>query len=345
MAGRSTRVELIDNRGPNTLLSTLRTLLGKAAGVDIQVAFASAQGVGLLLPSLKQAAVRGQIRIVTGLYQAVTEPAALWLLLKAQQQSNGRLAARLARDLRFHRKLYVLRDGTTCYVISGSSNLTDEGLKSTGEFNLLARLPGTARQTQQLAAEFDHLWSTQTVPLSPDRIRQYARIRPKRPRPAVSRRSLRGILGPASSDAVAQDGAWSKAAPGYWRDWISGFAATRTEAVVSEETDWDRKEYWWYASQYDGFKAGNHILIFDRATGWAEVVVVTATTSTATPTPDGRHFVAYARARGWRRKRLGGTLWKALAAVGLVMSANARTRRRKLTEGQWARVESVFQEQ
>lgn len=179
--GRRTRVELIDNHGPNTLVSRLRTLLGKAAAVDIQVAFASAQGVGLILPSLKQAAVRGQIRIVTGLYQAVTEPAALWLLLKAQQQSNGRLAARLARDLRFHRKLYVFRDGTTCSVISGSSNLTGEGLKSSGEFNLLARLPRTAPETRRLGAEFDHLWSTQSVPLSADRIKQYAGLRPRRP--------------------------------------------------------------------------------------------------------------------------------------------------------------------
>src|SRR5438128_1754702 len=128
MAARRLQIELIDNNGPNTLVSTLRTLLGSSGVVDIQVAFASADGVGALLPYLQRAAARGRVRIVTGLYQHVTEPAALWLLLKAQQQLNGRLQARLARDLRFHRKLYLLVNGKECFVISGSSNMTSEGL-------------------------------------------------------------------------------------------------------------------------------------------------------------------------------------------------------------------------
>jgi hypothetical protein len=32
------RIELIENRGPNTLLETFRKLLGKAGGIDAQVA-------------------------------------------------------------------------------------------------------------------------------------------------------------------------------------------------------------------------------------------------------------------------------------------------------------------
>lgn len=343
MAGRRDRVELIENSGPNTLLSTFRSLLGKPGAVDVQVAFVSAEGVGALLPYLRQAAARGKVRIVTGLYQAVTEPAALWLLLKAERQSKGRLEARLARDLRFHRKLYLFRDSNACCVISGSSNLTGEGLKSGGEFNLLVRLPQTTPQVRRLVSEFDHLWSTRTVPLSPGRIKQYARIRSRRPRPTVSRRSLARVFGPAASGGVEQGAVSSPAVPRYWRDWISGFVAPRTEAIVNEETNWDRKQYLWYASQYDGFRAGDRILVFDRSTGWAEVGVVKATTRTATPTRDGRHFVAYMRARGWHRRRLGSGLWKALAAVGLVLSADARARRRRLTEGQWGRVTSVFQ--
>jgi HKD family nuclease len=343
MAERRPRVELIENRGPNTLLSAFRTLLGKPRAVDIQAAFASADGVGALLPHFRRAAARGKVRIVTGLYQAVTEPAALWLLLKAQRQSKGRLKTRLARDLHFHRKLYLFRNGDECSVISGSSNMTGEGLKSSGEFNLLARLPQAAPQVRQLVAEFDHLWSSRTVPLSLGRIKHYASIRRRRPRAILPQRSLASIFGPASSDGVDNGDASSEAVPRYWRDWISGFAAARTEAIVTEETDWDRNRYWWYASQYDGFKTGDRMLLFDRATGWAEIAAVRATTRTATPTPDGRHFVAYVRARGWHRRRMGSGLWKALASVGLVTSADARTRRRRLTEGQWGRVISIFQ--
>jgi len=337
------RIELIENRGPNTLLSTFRGLLGKAGVLDAQAAFVSAEGVGILLPYLRKAAARGKVRIVTGLYQAVTEPSALRLLLTAQRQTKGRLEVRLARDPRFHRKLYFIRHSNACCMISGSSNLTAEGLKSAGEFNLLVRLPNTEPRVRQLVSHFDRLWTTGTVPLSPERIKRYERARPRRPHPTLSGRSLALVLSSASSNGARSGDASSGVAPCYWRDGISGFARPRTEAVVGEETDWDQREYWWYSSHSDVFERGDRILLFDEADGWAEVVVVKDTTRTATPTPDGRHFVAYQRVRGWRQRRLSRTLWKRLADVGLAISAAARTRRRKLTEGQWGRIASIFQ--
>jgi len=337
------RIELIENRGPNTLYSTFRGLLGKAGVLDAQVAFASANGVGILLPWLRKVAARGKVRIVTGLYQAVTEPSALRLLLTAQRQTKGRLEARLARDPRFHRKLYFTRNGKACCIISGSSNLTAEGLKSAGEFNLLVRLPNTDPRVRRLVSQFDRLWDSGTVPLSPERIKRYERVRPGRPRTTLSGRSLALVIGSASSNGARSGDASPSVAPRYWRDGISGFARPRTEAVVAEETDWDQRGYWWYSSHSDVFERGDRILLFDESDGWAEVVVVKDTTRTATPTPDGRHFVAYQRVRGWRRRRLNRTLWKRLADVGLAISAAARTDRRKLTEGQWGRIASIFQ--
>ncbi len=336
-------IELIENRGPNTLLSTFRGLLGKAGVLDAQAAFASAAGVGTLLPYLRKAAARGKVRIVTGLYQAVTEPSALRLLLTAQRQTKGRLEARLARDPRFHRKLYLIRDGKACCVISGSSNLTAEGLKSAGEFNLLVRFPNPQAPIQRLVSNFDRLWATGTVQLSPALIQRYERARPRRPRPTLSGRALALILGSASSNDVKGGDASPDAAPRYWRDHISGFARARTEAVVSEETDWDQRGYLWYSSRSDVFERGDHILLFDQANGWADPVVVKDTTRTATPTPDGRHFVAYQRVRGWHRRRLNRKLWKRFADFGLAISPAARTNRRRFTQGQWGRIASIFQ--
>ena len=235
-----------------------------------------------------------------------------------------------------------MRSGKTCHVICGSSNLTAEGLKSGGEFNLIARLSGTAPAVRRLAAEFDRLWSTETVPLSVSRIEQYARVRVQRPRPRMSARALARVLRGEPSDATRSGDVCSERPRRYWRDSISGFAAQRTEDVLSEETDWDRKRYLWYSSQYNGFQTGDHILLLDQPGRWAEVVVVKETTRTATQTPDGRHFVAYVRARRWRRRRLRKGLWRDLAAVGLAMTPEARTRRRKLTDGQWGRIETVF---
>jgi HKD family nuclease len=239
------RIEAIDNRGPNTLLAVFRELLGKARVLDVQAAFVSADGIGVLLPHLRKTAARGKVRIVTGLYQAVTEPSGLRLLLAAQRQTKGRLEVRIARDPRFHRKVYVIRGGKTCSVVSGSSNLTREGLRSVGEFNLLVRLPNDATRVRRLVSDFDRLWGRGSVLLSAELIKRYERVRPRRPRPAPSRRSLALVLESPGATAFKPDNADPAQTRHYWRDCIGGFAARRTEAVVSDETDWDEKEYWW----------------------------------------------------------------------------------------------------
>jgi HKD family nuclease len=345
MPTRGPTIDLIDNRGPNTLLATLRRLLAarSCSFVEIQVAFVSAAGVGNLLPSLRRAASRIPIRIVTGLYQGVTEPAALRLLLKAQQQTKGRLQTRLAKDLNFHRKLYVVGTADVRYAVSGSSNLTAEGLTSRGEFNLLARVRAAGQEARSLQAHFDTLWSKGTVPLSADRIRRYAAARPRRPRTMIAKRSLRGVLGYDRRATDGSDASFLSRAPRHWRDYVSGYADPTTETMVSAETDWDRRRYDWYASQTDSFHPGDRILLFDGPNRSAQLTVVKDTTSMPRLTPDGRHFVAFVPSRGCRRRRFGRNLWKAFTSVGLPLSAAARTKRRQLSEGQWARIETVFE--
>jgi HKD family nuclease len=337
------QLELIENRGPNTLLSTMRGLLGRAKVFDAQAAFVSADGIGTLLPHLRRAASRGKVRIVTGLYQGVTEPSALRLLLTAQRQTKGRVETRLARNPRFHRKLYLVGHGKTYSVVSGSSNLTGDGLKSAGEFNLLVRLPVSQPSVRRLSSDFNWLWNTGAVPLSLDRIRRYERARPRRPRPAMSQQSIALILGSDSSNGTSGDGDPPDVSPRHWRDCIGGFVRGRTEAVVREETDWDERGYLWYSAVDAVFERGHNILLFDRTIGWAEVVQVRDTTRTATPTPDGRHFVAYERVPGWHRRHLNRNLWKRFADVGLAIDSAASVKRRRLTDGQWGRVASIFQ--
>ena len=151
------------------------------------------------------------------------------------------------------------------------------------------------------------------------------------------------ILGSPSRGVDRGEDGPVRVEPRYWRDHIAGFASARTEAIVREETDWQQQGYWWYSSYSDAFESGDHILLFDQSTGWAEVVVVKDTTRTAVPTPDGRHFVAYQRTRGWHRRRLNRNLWTRFADIGLAIERTARVRRRRLTEGQWNRIATLFQ--
>jgi len=136
MASNPVRVGFIENRGPNTLLNLLNSELPRAIDVRIAVAFITFSGLEDLLPTLQGVASRGRVRILCGLYQGFTEPRALRTLLRLQQRSGGRFEVRLSKDVRFHQKIYIVGRKTTATIIVGSSNMTGEGLRSSGEFSI-----------------------------------------------------------------------------------------------------------------------------------------------------------------------------------------------------------------
>ena len=131
------KLEFIENSGPDNLRDTLKARLHTASHVSLAVAFITRSGVEEIVQPLREAAGRGKVRLLTGLYQKVTQPEALEVLLRLQRQTKVRLETRVSCDPTFHRKLYLLQRGTTAYVIIGSSNLTREGLQSGGELNAL----------------------------------------------------------------------------------------------------------------------------------------------------------------------------------------------------------------
>lgn len=118
------RFEFIENAGPNSVLDNLKRLMKRASRVDLAVAFISATGLNQLLPSLQQVASRGEVRILTGFYQGITDPQALRTLLRVQTQTHGQLSVRISREPKFHRKVYLVKGGNMVKAIIGSSNLT-----------------------------------------------------------------------------------------------------------------------------------------------------------------------------------------------------------------------------
>lgn len=66
--------EVIENSGPSNMRDQLRSLLKGSSQADIAVAFGSAQGLSTILGALQQVANRGGVRVITGLYQGITEP-------------------------------------------------------------------------------------------------------------------------------------------------------------------------------------------------------------------------------------------------------------------------------
>jgi len=179
------RVDLVNNVGPNTVESVFRELASSASTLRAVVAFATKAGVDAVMPHIRRIAERGHASITVGLYQGVTEPAALRALAKARKEMNGRLTVKVATSANLHRKVYVFTLPKQTALLVGSSNLSTEGLCSDGECNVLLRLAGSPnlrRYVPELAEEGEA-----TISLTRQLISDYEYFRKKCTQPAVSK--------------------------------------------------------------------------------------------------------------------------------------------------------------
>jgi HKD family nuclease len=122
--------------GEDALHAHLRPLIDRARAVDLSVSFLMASGVRLMLPHLRDLLDRGgQLRLLTGDYLSVTEPAALRLIadLKGERQLHVFQAAQIP----FHPKAWMFTfAGDGGALIVGSSNLSRSALTDGIEWNL-----------------------------------------------------------------------------------------------------------------------------------------------------------------------------------------------------------------
>ena len=142
--------DIVNKAGPNSVGHLFEQLARSARTLNTVVAFATKAGVDSVLPHIRRIAERGPVCITVGLYQGVTEPAALRASAKAKKAMNGRLTVQIARIPNLHRKMYMFGLPKQTALFVGSSNLSTEGLWSEGEFNVLLHLPGHPRLTRYL---------------------------------------------------------------------------------------------------------------------------------------------------------------------------------------------------
>jgi HKD family nuclease len=307
--------DVIENSGPNNLRDLLKVKLAEASEVYIAVAFLTESGLAEIIQPLRQVAARGQVRLLTGLYQRVTEPKALRLLLRIQRETRERFSIRLSREPRFHRKVYLLENRTRAVAIVGSSNLTREGLRSGGELNLLTSLPKDASSYKRLRKAFDKDWhKRRAVPLTRERIKRYEHERPSSAvgQKTYSKDELRRILG---TEPTHEGATPLQRRVNTWRDCITGFVKERTDRIIGEVTNWDTKDYSWFsAGGSHPYQTDDLIFLFDSTAKRIHLVEVKDFTRTPIPTPDGRHFIAYRRVRGYAR-RFSRQLWSELETL------------------------------
>lgn len=307
--------EIIENSGPDNLRDVLKTKIAQATEVYIAVAFLTQSGLDEIIQPLRQVAVKGKVKLITGLYQRVTEPQALKVLLNIQEKTRGNFSVRLSTEPQFHRKVYLLESRTQATVIIGSSNLTGEGLQSGGELNLVLSLPKGDPFIRKLKEALEEDWEHRAVPLLGSHIERYKKTRGKSIKLLYySRSELKKILGakPTHRKAIP-----SLKMTNYWREGIKGFTHKRTDKIISETTNWDRRKYIWFsAGGKHPYRIKDRILLFDEPDNRLSLVEVTGIARTKVPTPDGRHFIAYKEIRGYG-KRLTKTFWKLLEKEGI----------------------------
>lgn len=332
------KLEVIENRGPDNLRDTLTDLLKRSTDVSISVAFATASGVNAILGPLQGAAGRGKVRMVVGLYQCVTEPQALRTLLRVQRSTKGNLSVHLSREPGFHRKVYLLTTRGILNAITGSSNLTKEGLCSGGELNTLFSMPTKVPAARRITHVFEDEWSARrSVPLTQARIQAYARQRgTQKASRVLSKQDLHVILGASprheSADALPTP-------VQFWRTAIQFTVKDSTAEWVSQETNWERRGWEWFTMhEPPRYGLKDRIAVFDLPDNSAYLVEVADTARMSVPCPDGRHFVAYRAIRNSRR-RLTEKLWRVLRKMG--MTKKSAQQSKKLSEAKWLQLERL----
>ncbi len=318
------KLDVIENSGPDNLRDMLKAKLHRAVDVSIAVAFVTQSGLDELLQSLRQVAAGGTVRLVTGLYQKVTEPRALRTLLRVQEETRGAFSVRVSTEPQFHRKLYILRTKTHLLVFIGSSNLTREGLRSGGELNSLISLPKGSLTGKGFTSSFDNDWDHRAVPLVEEQIARYEKARPEsRPHEHFPKGELTKILGaaPLHRQAQAED-----INTDYWRDCITGLARKTTHQVISETTNWDEKKYWWYCPGPHTYKIGDRLFLFDFYDKQVRFVEIKDIAHRKVPTPDGCHFVAY-KPVDKSSRRFTKRMWAQFGDEG-INKKNAQSRRK-----------------
>jgi superfamily II DNA or RNA helicase/diadenosine tetraphosphate (Ap4A) HIT family hydrolase len=152
--------------------------LQHAIAADLSVAFIQRSGVELLRPHLVDMLQRGgRVRVLTGDYLLVTDPAALAELLDLEGELQ--LRAFHANQTAFHPKAYLFQRPAhqgTAFV--GSSNLSRSALRSGVEWNYRVYRIADHNGFADVQAAFEALWNhPQTRQVTPAWIEDYRRRR------------------------------------------------------------------------------------------------------------------------------------------------------------------------
>ncbi len=165
---RALQPRIIDNT-VQPLCDVIGRALRESSSFKFSVAFVTESGLESILQPLKEALDEGrQGQLLTTNYLFFTEPKALERLLNFSPLLSTRVV-----EGAFHAKGYSFsKPDFTRTIIIGSSNLTQQALKTNREWNAVFSTMEAGGYTEEFERSFNTLWDTST-PLNADWIERY----------------------------------------------------------------------------------------------------------------------------------------------------------------------------
>lgn len=152
---------ITNNRG-HKVVSTISKELRNSDSAMISVAFITKGGIQALKGDFRELEKKGTpLRILTTDYLLFSEPEALDLLYSLNNVSL-RLFQTSEDGPGFHTKGYVFYQSTNVKILVGSSNLTHNAITRNHEWNTKIITTEKGQFAQDIAAEFELLWSKST---------------------------------------------------------------------------------------------------------------------------------------------------------------------------------------
>jgi len=157
------------------LYDRLKESIGKAAKIDIIVAFLMESGVRLLAEDLKEAVDKGTIlRILCGNYLNITQPQALYLL-KSSLGDKVDLRFYNVPNKSFHPKAYIFEYTDSGEIFVGSSNVSRSALMDGIEWNYRICSGTSSEAYYHFRQTFEELFLNKSIIVDDNEMRKYSK--------------------------------------------------------------------------------------------------------------------------------------------------------------------------
>jgi HKD family nuclease len=326
-------IDVVDNEAQSSMIAALRKELATATMARLATASLTRNGIKFIEEALNGNRKTLRVRLLIGLYNGQTEPAALRRLLRLVNSFGEHLEVKIAENPRFHWKAYIFtgRKGVTAFI--GSSNLTADGLDAEGEINLrIAAISGSS-VSRHIIETFDRVWGKRAVPLNAKIVERFVPV--SRQSHDVMRQIdpvIKQILRPPKRTFRKDTPIPEPRIMTYFDE----FPSRTTTRIVMDKTAWQRKGWSWIVfprrSERDRMRNAGAFYLAELHKRGGLLSVNELRDDDDFRTEDGRFFIAYQRRKGSILRNLSPSVLSLLKEKGVVKRVSDLRRERRVSK-------------